>query len=207
MSVEPLAAHREVQVAYVPVDRLLFHPRNIRKDLGDLRELADSIATQGVLQPVRAEKRGDTLRLLAGHRRVAAARLAGLRKVPCVIVGEHDDDEAIMVMLSENLNRCGISKEDRAEAIRSLRTEFGMTAKGIAERLGVSTQTVGNWQIAAFDPQPKPSRHWNEAAKQRQQARPAAGTVYALMERWRGRAPDELLAELDELIGGWRPAS
>lgn len=54
-----------------------------------------------------AERRGDTLRLLHGHRRVAAACHAGLRRMPCIVVGEHNDDKAISVMLAENLNRAG----------------------------------------------------------------------------------------------------
>lgn len=199
MSVEPMAPHREVQVAYVPVDRLLFHPRNIRKDLGDLRELADSIATQGVLQPVRAERRGDTLRLLAGHRRVAAARLVGLKKVPCVVVGEHEDDEAIVTMLTENLNRSGLTHDEKRQAVKTLSDEFGMTKRGIAQRLGVSEVTIYNW---LQDPAAKAPKSRPESLK----ARVTPGHVYRLIQRWEDQAPAELIAELRELIQGWEPS-
>lgn len=145
MTAAPTEASMNALVANVQLDRIHFHPRNIRKDLGDCRELAESIAIHGLLQPIRAERRGDHLRLLAGHRRVAAARLAGLKKVPCVIVDEHTDDAAICVMLTENLNRSGLTPEDKRDAVRTLREEFKLSAREIAERLGVSQVTVYNW--------------------------------------------------------------
>ena len=94
-------------VAYVPLERLRAHPDNVRRDLGDLRELADSIRRQGILQPLRVEHRpgGQVLRIRAGHRRAAAAESAGLRRVPCVIEAEADTDEAIAEMFAENLHR------------------------------------------------------------------------------------------------------
>ena len=75
-------------VAYVPLERLRTHPDNVHRDLGDLRELVESIRQQGVLLPLRVEHRpgSEVLRIRAGHRRAAAAELAGLPKVPCVVV-------------------------------------------------------------------------------------------------------------------------
>jgi ParB family chromosome partitioning protein len=191
------------QVANVPVDRLLFHPRNVRKDLGDLRELAGSIAAEGVLCPVMAERRGQMLRLLAGHRRVAAARLAGLRKVPCVVVAEHDDDQAIAIMLAENLNRAGLSRDEKRAAVRSLRDEFGYTVEGIAQRLGVSEATVYAW---SRDPDHLERKSHSPATKAQQSARIGPSKVHDLVTRWEGNAPPELIAELRDLLGGWEPA-
>lgn len=99
-------------VASVPVERLRAHPRNVRTDLGDLRELADSIRHEGVLVPLMAEQRGAVLRLLHGHRRWAAAKLAGLARVPVIIVPEHTDDQALALMLAENTG-VDMTTEDR----------------------------------------------------------------------------------------------
>jgi len=195
---------RRAEARIVGVDQLLFHPRNVRTDLGDLRELADSIAIEGVLVPVMAERRGQTLRLLHGHRRVAAARLAGLRRVPCIVVAEHDDDEVISVMLAENLQRAGLSREEKRTAVRTLRDEFGHTVEGIAARLGVCESTVRAW---VRDPDWRDRKGTTPGVKAAQRARVYPGRVHELCQRWEGRAPAELLAELRDLIGGWEPAA
>lgn len=178
-------------VANVPLDRLRAHPRNVRTDLGDLRELADSIRHEGVLQ------------LLHGHRRWAAAQLAGLAKIPCVVVGTRDTDEAISIMLAENLNRAGLSKDDKRAAVRSLRDEFGHTVEAIAARLGVTATTVYEW---SKDPDHAERKPRSRATKPRQAARIGPGRIHDLCKRWEGHAPPELIAELRDLLGGWEPA-
>lgn len=72
-------------VALVPLDRLKGHPRNLRGDLGGLDDLTRSIVADGVLVPLMAEWRGGVLWILHGRRRAAAARRAGLVKVPWVV--------------------------------------------------------------------------------------------------------------------------
>jgi ParB/RepB/Spo0J family partition protein len=131
-------------VANVPVTRLRAHPRNIRTELGDLRELAESIRYEGVLVPLMAERHGDHLRLLHGHRRWAAAQLAGVARVPVVIVPEHGNCDAIYVMLAED-GKERIARADRGRAVRALRDEFGCTWPDIAERLGKSVATLRAW--------------------------------------------------------------
>ena len=84
-SVTRMPRERRAEARIVGVDQLLFHPRNVRTDLGDLRELADSIAIEGVLVPVMAERRGQTLRLLHGTAasppRASPASARAMRKV------------------------------------------------------------------------------------------------------------------------------
>lgn len=196
MSTHPRPGPRApgVHIARVPVDRLRYHPRNVRRELGDLRELTASIRAEGVLCPLMAHRHGQVLRLLHGHRRLAAAQLAGLRAVPVVIVAERDDDEAISLMLAENLHRVGLDAGERRVALRALLDEYGHTPAGLAARLGVSPDTVHRW---AADPNTPP-----RAGRQRQ--RIPATRLRELVELWseparRGLSPEQAGALLDQL--------
>ncbi|MFB7798966.1 ParB N-terminal domain-containing protein [Isoptericola sp. NPDC056134] len=88
---------RGVVAGNVRLDLIQFHPHNVRVDLGDLRDLAASIKEFGVLAPVVLEQRGEMLRVRNGHRRVAAARNAGLERIPAGIARD--------VSMSEHLVR------------------------------------------------------------------------------------------------------
>ncbi|HEY3263314.1 MAG TPA: ParB/RepB/Spo0J family partition protein [Pseudonocardiaceae bacterium] len=168
-------------------DRLRFHPNNIRSDLGDLRQLTASIKAHGVLCPLMAHPCGSYLQLLHGHRRLVAARLAGLRSVPVVIVDQHENDEAITLMLAENLARADVSRHDRRAAIRRLLDEHGHTTTGIAARLGVTADTVRRW--AADDGHSRPL-----TAHHRRRRVPGA-SVLRIVERWTDRAGGGLTAD------------
>ncbi len=120
------------------------HPANVRGDLGDLGELADSIRVQGILQPIVVQpKPGTSGRyvILAGHRRYAAARLAGLAEVPVVIRENAGPARAIEVMLVENCQRTDLGAVDKAEAMAALRNH-GYTATKIARAVGCSVPAV-----------------------------------------------------------------
>lgn len=180
-------AARGVRVARVPVDRLRFHPNNIRSELGDLRQLTASIKAHGVLCPLMAHSCDSYLQLLHGHRRLAAARLAGVRSVPVLIVDQHENDEAIALMLAENLTRAGISRHDRRAAVRSLLDQHGHTGAGIAARLGVTADTVRRW--AAGD-EPNGPR-----GAGRRQRRLYGTAVLRIVEQWTDRAAGGLTAD------------
>lgn len=137
----------DIRVALVPLDRIQFHDHNVRRDLGDLRTLAGSIARYGVMQPIVVERRGDMLRIRAGHRRVAAARLAGLTKAPAVVHPEPlEDDEWLAQAVQENVMRRGLDAAERRDAIAALR-DFGCTWQGVADTFGVAETTV-SWTTA-----------------------------------------------------------
>lgn len=206
----------------MPLARLRAHPDNVRRDLGDLRELVASIRLQGVLQPLRVERPegGEFLRIRAGHRRAAAAQLAGLRTVPAVIVPECDTDEAITEMFAENLHRQGLSAAEKRDNARRLVHEFGYTPEGIAAALGAHPSTVRGWLRADGRPAPGSGRVRPDQRRQsaggraaiRPTIRPTA--VHALVDRWRALAAAgldteqarALLDELAALLQGWTPS-
>lgn len=102
----------------LPVDRLHPHPDNPRKALGDLTELAESIKANGIFQnltvvPDDPTSSYTTFTVIIGHRRLAAAKLAGLTSVPCVIT-EMSPDEQVATMLAENMQRNDLSVYEQA---------------------------------------------------------------------------------------------
>jgi ParB family chromosome partitioning protein len=133
-------------VTLLPVAKIRPHPSNVRTDLGDVTELAASIREHGILQPltVTEDYAGDFdgYLLLAGHRRFAAAQLAQLTTVPCVIRHDVEDEaEQLVLMLVENCQRQDLSTVERAEAYGSLRKR-GLSLTDIARRTGTHASTV-----------------------------------------------------------------
>ncbi len=130
----------------LPVDRIepnRFQPRQ-EMDLERLKELADSIKTHGVVQPVLVRPKGnDRYELIAGERRWRAARLAGLTEIP-VIMRTLDDRAALALALIENIQREDLTPLEQAEAMHRLLEEFGMTHQQLAEAVGKSRTTVTN---------------------------------------------------------------
>lgn len=127
----------------LPVDKLHPHPDNPRKDLGDLTELADSIRANGIFQnltvvPVDGDY--ETFTVIIGHRRLAAAKLAGLNEVPCAIA-EMDQREQVQTMLLENMQRSDLTVYEQAQGFQMM-LDLGSTVEEIAEKSGFSKKTV-----------------------------------------------------------------
>lgn len=136
------AGTSDVRVALVRIELIDAHPTNVRRDLGDLRDLAQSIREHGVMQPVVLERRGARFRVRAGHRRVAAAALAGVVKVPAVIHPRSlDDDEWLVQAAHENTRRKDLDRADRAHTVRAMRAA-GMRWEAIAAAFAVSEATA-----------------------------------------------------------------
>jgi len=129
----------------VDVDRIVPNPQQPRRtfDEDKLRELAASMREHGILQPLLVTPRGDDFELVAGERRLRAARLAGLHHVP-VIVREVDARESLKLALLENVQREDLNPVEEALGYRRLVDEFGMTQQDIAERLGKSRSAIAN---------------------------------------------------------------
>lgn len=132
-------------IKQLPIQQLTRNPANIREELGEVSELAVSIKEHGILEPliVTENPDGRGYLILAGHRRLAAACLAGLTKVPVVIRhGLGDDDiEQLVVMLVENCQRRDLNPVNRAEAYGAL-INRGVTRTEIARRVGVTPGTI-----------------------------------------------------------------
>lgn len=135
----------EGAIEEVPVDQVApnrFQPRKQAQEEG-LAELVDSIRTHGILQPLVVRRRGSGLELIAGERRLEAAKRAGLQRVP-VVVRQASDREMVELALVENLQREDINPMDAAEAYARLVKEFGLTQEQVAERVGKSRPAVAN---------------------------------------------------------------
>jgi ParB family chromosome partitioning protein len=129
----------------IPIDRIGVNPFQPRLgfDENKLRELADSIREHGVVQPVLVRPRGGDYQLVAGERRLRAARQAGLAAIPAV-VREMSDHEIMEIALIENIQRQDLDPVEEARAYKRLADEFGQTQEQIAERLSKSRSYIAN---------------------------------------------------------------
>lgn len=131
----------------IDLDRIRPNPNQPRASFDDesLRELADSIRTNGILQPVVVRACGeDAYELIAGERRWRAARLAGLSRI-AAIVREANDAQSFELALIENLQRSDLAPLERAGAYRHYLDTFGGTVESLAERLSESRANVSNY--------------------------------------------------------------
>ena len=127
------------------IHRIDTNPDQPRKNFSEesLRQLAESIATAGILQPILVVRRGDRFRIVAGERRFRAARLAGLTEVP-VIVRDLTEEQQMEIALIENLQREDLNPIEESEAIKNLMDQCGYTQEQAARRLGRSRPAVAN---------------------------------------------------------------
>ena len=130
----------------VPLSSLSPNPHQPRHEFAEssLQELADSIRTKGVLQPVLVEPAaGGGYTIIAGERRVRAARLAGLSNIP-VIERKFTDQEKLEIALIENIQREDLTPIEEAQAYRGLMETAGLNQEEVAERVGKDRSTVSN---------------------------------------------------------------
>ena len=132
------------ELVYLPVAELYPHPDNPRKVVDDLEELAASIKANGVLQNLTVVKghgeSQDGYTVIIGHRRLAAAKLAGLEQVPCTIA-EMTAKEQIQTMLLENMQRKDLKVYEESHAFQML-LDFGDTIQEVSEKSGFSETTI-----------------------------------------------------------------
>ena len=121
-------------------------PNQPRKsfDEYELKALSDSIQASGIIQPLIIRKTLDGgYQLIAGERRLKAAMMAGLRRVPCVI-HKTDDETAALYSILENLQRSNLTVFEEAEGISRLISEYGISQSEAAARLGISQSGLSN---------------------------------------------------------------
>ena len=119
-----------------------FQPRS-RFDDSALQELSASIKASGVLQPVLVRRHGDSYQLVAGERRLRAAQLAGLEKIPAILK-QVDDRQMMELALIENIQREDLNPIDEAKAYKALVTTVGLTHDQLSERVGKQRSSITN---------------------------------------------------------------
>ena len=143
---EKSSAIRELaKIVDIPVELIEPNPNQPRKrfDTVELTSLAKSISQDGIIQPLTVRRVDRQFELISGERRLRAAKIAGLRAVPCVIVDVSNKRSAILALI-ENIQRSDLNFFEEAEAISLLIKEFKLTQEEAALRLGMAQSTVAN---------------------------------------------------------------
>ena len=140
-------AKKKTEEAVLELDLDMIEPnrKQPRKyfDETALEELAVSLKSYGMIQPIVVKKNGDYYEIIAGERRWRAAKIAGLAKVP-VVIKKWEEGEAFEAALVENLQREDLNPMEEAESYHRLQEEFGMSQEKIAEKVGKSRSAVTN---------------------------------------------------------------
>jgi ParB family transcriptional regulator, chromosome partitioning protein len=133
------------RIIQIPVGEVKSNPHQPRRDFQDssLQELAASLKTNGLIQPIVVRQSGVGYELIAGERRLRAARLAGLPSLPA-IVKEVDGLTQAQLALVENIQREDLNAIDRAQAYKSLIEQLGLSHAELANRLGEDRSTISN---------------------------------------------------------------
>ncbi len=121
-------------------------------DEAALEELAASLQTYGMIQPIVVKRSGEYYEIIAGERRWRAAKIAGMKKVP-VVLKKWADGEAFEAALVENLQREDLNPIEEAESYQRLQEEFGLSQEKIAEKVGKSRSAITNsLRLLQLDP-------------------------------------------------------
>ena len=137
-----LASGRVMQLPVGAIRPNPAQPRRIFDETG-LQELAQSIVSYGVIQPLSVRRIADGYELVAGERRLRAAKLAGLREVPCILLAVNEAESG-MVALIENLQRRDLDYIEEAEGLARLMRLYGLSQEQAAIRIGRSQSAVAN---------------------------------------------------------------
>lgn len=129
----------------VPIDKINPNPNQPRTHFNEtlLKELADSIRENGVLQPLLVRKKGKGYEIIAGERRYQASKIAGLEELP-VIVKEVDDQKMLELALIENLQRSDLNPIEEAKGYRQLIKASGMTQEALSKAVSKSRSSITN---------------------------------------------------------------
>lgn len=136
---------RRGDIVWLPAEDIAPSPVQPRKlfDEKELEELSESIRSYGILNPLTVRCRGGKFELVAGERRLRAAKLAGLREVPCILLDVNMED-ASLIALIENLQRRDLDFIEEAAGLSRLIRMFGMSQEEAARRIGKSQSAVAN---------------------------------------------------------------
>ena len=129
----------------IPIDAVDASPYQPRREINpdQLAELAESISSEGLLQPVVVRRNGERFQLVAGERRMRACTQIGLKMIPARVIDASDASSAVMSLI-ENLQREGLNPIEEALGFASLMRDFDLTQESVAERVGKGRATVAN---------------------------------------------------------------
>jgi len=132
-------------IVNVDINNVVPNPRQPRTRFSkeSLHDLSESIKVQGVIEPILTRMRDGKYELVAGERRLRAAKLAGISAIPA-IVKDFTDQQSLELSLIENLQREDLNPMDEAEGYARLNAEFGLTQEAVAKRVGKDRSTVAN---------------------------------------------------------------
>ncbi len=142
----PFAVREKVinKVIEADINKIDPNPYQPRKSFGgDIAELAESIRQNGILQPLTVRTAGDRYVLIAGERRLRAAKFIGMQTVPCIVMDMTERNSAVMALV-ENIQRKDLQFFDEAEALSNLIDFYGMTQEDAAIKLGKNQSTIAN---------------------------------------------------------------
>ena len=146
MQCQKLKTYMETgRVLFLPARLIRPNPAQPRKIFREepLEELADSIRQHGVLQPLSVRRVGQGYELIAGERRLRAARMAGLGEIPCIVM-QMDDKESALTAMVENLQRQDLDFVEEARGISLLMQQWGLSQEQAARLLGKSQSALAN---------------------------------------------------------------
>lgn len=129
----------------LPLTSIVPNPRQPRRDFDDaqVKELADSIRSEGLMQPIVVRKVKDGYELIAGERRFRAFKLIGQKTITARIIDASDASSAVLALI-ENLQRADLNPVDEALGFASLMRDFSLTQEAVADRLGKPRATIAN---------------------------------------------------------------
>lgn len=127
----------------IPIEQIQPNASQPRKDMGELDGLVESVREKGVLEPllVRSLPESEKYLIISGERRFQAARLAGLRELPC-IEKEANDSETLEIALIENLQRKDLTPFEEADGLQALADQFGLTHEEIGRRVSKGRSSI-----------------------------------------------------------------
>jgi len=130
----------------IPLEKISTNPDQPRRDFDahGLEELSRSISEKGILQPVVVRSVGDDFQLIVGERRVRAAKLAGMKKIPAIVWDVSHHSEMLELALVENLQREDLNPIDEARAYEKLIKDCGLTQKEVSQKVGKDRTSVAN---------------------------------------------------------------
>lgn len=142
-----MSSYQSNQIKLINTSLIDPHPDNPRKNIGDVNDLAASIKTNGLLTPLSVVPNGERYRVIAGHRRLAACKQAGIRAVPCFVL-QLGPLQQLEAMVTENCQREQLTVLEEADAIQCM-LDLGATTASVAHQLGRSSDYVRDRAKAA----------------------------------------------------------